>query len=89
MISYMIAFPDTSNTQYQLHCEAVAVLLLYLPLFIEFLELVWDKKDSGSFNHMESNVYHGLQDIPTLTKLAMLVLYAQSISHPYMWQVRS
>ena len=63
------------------------MLLLYLPLFIEFLELVRDKKDSRSFNHMEFNVYHGLQDIPTLTELAVLVLYMQSISHPYMRQV--
>ena len=42
-ISYMISFPDTSNTQYQSHCKAAVVLLLYLPLFIEFLELVQDK----------------------------------------------
>ena len=87
-IGYIIPFLDTSNTQYQSHCEAAAVLLLYLLLFIEFLELVWDKKDSGSFNHMESNAYCSLQDIPTLTELAMPVLYAQSISHPYIWQVR-
>ena len=83
-IGYMTSFPDTSNTCYQSHCKVAAVLLLYLPLFIEFLELVCDKKDSRSFNHMEFNVYRGLQDIPTLTELAVLVLYAQSISHPYM-----
>jgi hypothetical protein len=88
MVGYMISFPDTSNTRYQSHCEAAAVLLVYLPLLIEFLELVRDKKDSGSFNHMESNVYRGLQDISTQTELCILVLYAQSISHPYMRQVR-
>ena len=88
-IGYMISFPDTSNTRYQSHCEAAAVLLLYLPLFIKFLELVHDEKDSGSFNYMEFNVYHGLQDILTLTELAVLVLYTQSISHLYMRQVRS
>ena len=87
-IGYMMSFPDTSNTCYQLHCKAAAVLLLYLPLFIKFLELVCDKKDSRSFNHMEFNVYCRLQDIPTLTELAVLVLYTQSISHPYMRQVR-
>ena len=84
----MILFPDTSNMWYQSHCKAGAVILLYFPLFTEFLELGWDKNDSWSFYHLESNVYHGLWDIPTLMELAILVLYAQSISQPYMQQVR-
>ena len=88
VIGYMIRFPDTSNTRYQSHCEAAAVLLVYLPLFVEFLELVRDKKETGTFNHMEQNVYKALHDIPTLTELCVLVLYAQAISHPYMRQVR-
>jgi hypothetical protein len=33
-------------------------------------------------------VYEGLQDVPTLTELAVLTLYAQAICHPYMWVVR-
>jgi hypothetical protein len=88
VIGYMIRFPDTSNTRYQSHCEAAAVLLVYLPLFLEFLELVRNKKETGTFNHMEQNVYKALRDIPTLTELCVLVLYAQAISHPYMRQVR-
>ena len=82
VIGYMICFPDTSNTRYQSHCEAAAVLVVYLPLFLEFLELVRNKKETGTFNHMEQNVYKALRDIATLTELCVLVLYAQAISHP-------
>jgi len=37
---------------------------------------------------MEQNVYLGLHDVPTLTELAVLALYGQSISHPYLRQIR-
>ncbi|KAI0027124.1 hypothetical protein K488DRAFT_30531, partial [Vararia minispora EC-137] len=70
------------------HCTAATTLLLHLPYFIQFLELVRDKKDNMTLNNMESNVYTGLTDIPTLTELAVLALYAQSISHPYARVVR-
>ena len=87
MVGYMISFPDTSNTCYQSHCEEAEVLIIYLPLFLEFFELVQDKKDSGAFNHMEANVYHALKDTPMITELCILVLYLQSVSCPYMQQV--
>ena len=35
-------FPDTSNTWFQCFCDAAAVLLLYLPYFILFLEFICD-----------------------------------------------
>ncbi|KAI0066539.1 hypothetical protein BV25DRAFT_1868215 [Artomyces pyxidatus] len=63
------------------HCEAAAELLVHLDLYIDFLDLVRDKKDTRTFNHMENNVYKALHDIPTLTELA-------SISHPYMRTIR-
>ena len=47
----------------------------------------WEKKESGSFNHMEKNVYKVLQDTPTITELCVLTLYAQLVSHPYMMAV--
>ena len=37
---------------------------------------------------MEKNLYNALKDTATLTELAVLALYAQSISHPYMRQIR-
>ena len=83
-LGYMIKFPNTSNTQFQSHCMATAILILYLPYFLEFLLLVHNKKENRSFNHMEQNVFEGLKDIPTLTELCILALYSQAISHPYM-----
>jgi hypothetical protein len=53
------------------------------------LELVQDKKESGTFNHMKQNIYKALYDIPTLTELAALSLYSQSICIIYMKQVCS
>lgn len=48
---------------------------------------VQDKKEKRNFNHMENNVYLGFHNVPTLTELAVLSLYSQAISHPYLWQV--
>jgi hypothetical protein len=47
------------------------------------MEWIKDGKDRPGFTNMEQNVYCGLQDIPTLTELAVLALYAQAVSHPY------
>ncbi|KAI0367582.1 hypothetical protein BV20DRAFT_949876 [Pilatotrama ljubarskyi] len=83
-----VHFPDTSNTRYQSHCEAAAELLVHLDLYIEFLAFVRDKKTKRTFNNLENNVYRALHDIPTLTELCALTLYSQSVSHPYLRQVR-
>lgn len=87
-LGYLISFPDTSNTRYQSHCEASLALLLHRKLYLKFLEQVRDKKEKRRFNHMEFNVYNGMQDIPTLTEMAVLSLYGQAISHPYLRQIR-
>ena len=39
------------------YCQAACALIRHLPLYISFLEMIRDKKDSGLFNHMEQNVY--------------------------------
>ena len=88
-LGYQVPFPDTSNIRYHSHCNAASELLVHLPLYKEFLELVRDKKESGTFNYMEQNIYKALYDIPTLTELAALSLYSQSICIIYMKQVRS
>ena len=88
-LGYSIRFPDTSNTRYQSHCCAASVLVVHRHLILSFLDLVRLKKESGTFNHMENNVYRGLQDIPTLIELCVLVLYSQSVSHCYMRQIRA
>lgn len=87
-VGYMIRFPDTSNTRYQSHCEAAAELLVRLHFYRDYLEVVRDLKESGTWTNIEKNVYDGLHDIPTLTELAVLVLYSQAVSHPYMRLVR-
>jgi len=83
-----ITFPDTSNNRYGTYCEAAGVLLLYCDKFLEFLEFVKDSKKKCVFTNMEKNLYNALKDPATLTELAVLALYAQAISHPYMRQIR-
>ncbi|KAI0719373.1 hypothetical protein C8T65DRAFT_569375, partial [Cerioporus squamosus] len=83
-----LRFPDTSNTRYQSHCAAAAELLTHLPHYIRFLELVRDKKTKPGFTNIEENVYKGLRDPATLTELAVLALYGEAITHPYMRVVR-
>ncbi|OSC96596.1 hypothetical protein PYCCODRAFT_1378837 [Trametes coccinea BRFM310] len=87
-IGELFTFPDTSNTRFGSNGDAASVLLTYLPLMCDFLEQVRDRKISGKWNHLEQNVYKGLQDPATLTELCVLSLYSQAISHPYMREVR-
>ncbi|KAL7282534.1 hypothetical protein ACG7TL_004005 [Trametes sanguinea] len=87
-LGFQFSFPDTSNTRYQSYCEAAGELLVHLPHYRDFLDIVRDKKDSGRFNHLEHNVWQGLQDLPTLTELCVLALYGQAISHPYIREAR-
>ncbi|TFY75731.1 hypothetical protein EWM64_g8282 [Hericium alpestre] len=88
VLGYMVQFPDTSNTRFGSHCDAASELLVHLEIFIDFLNLIRDAKDKGLFTHMELNVYNALHDPSTLSELAALSLYSQTISHPYMGFVR-
>jgi hypothetical protein len=83
-LGYLITFPDTSNIRYHSRAHAATKVILHRSLYIEFLELVYDKKESGSFTNMESNLYKALQDIPTLTELAVLTFYFISVCLPYL-----
>jgi hypothetical protein len=38
---------------------------------------------------MEQNLWNALHCTATLTEFAVLALYAQAISHPYMWEICS
>jgi hypothetical protein len=87
-LGYTLRFPDTSNTRYQSHCDAAGVILVHYDLLLDFLDVIRFKKDSGSFNHLEQNVFVGLADSATLTELCVLVLYSEAISQPYMRRVR-
>ena len=82
-------FPDTSNTRFQSHCEAAGVLLLHHQSILKYLTFIKDNKANNRFSHMEKNLWDALQCSATLTELAVLALYAQSVSHPYMGAIRS
>jgi hypothetical protein len=47
-----------------------------------------DRKGSRLFTNVEKNVYDGLMDPATNTELLVLAAYGQSISRPYLAQVR-
>jgi hypothetical protein len=81
-------FPDTNNTRYQSHCAAAAELITRLNLYLDYLNWIKDGKGRSGFTNLEKNVFEGLQDVSTQTELAVLTIYAQAISHPYMRKVR-
>ncbi|KAI0073103.1 hypothetical protein K474DRAFT_1650010 [Panus rudis PR-1116 ss-1] len=87
-LGYRINFPDASNIRFQSHTTGAGELLVNRELYINFLDVAAHRKDSPGLNHMEANVLAALQDIPTLTELAVLALYGQAMSHPYMRTVR-
>ena len=77
-------FPDTSNTQFQSHCLALAALIMDHEHFIAYLEYAKLRKDKVRFSHMEQNLWKALHDIPICTEFAVMALYSQAVSHPYM-----
>lgn len=88
VLGYSVKFPDTSNTRYGSHCDAAAELLRHLPIYIRFLEFVRDRKEKQVFTNVEQNIWRGLHCSATLTELAVLASYGQTISIPYMAFVR-
>jgi hypothetical protein len=82
-------FPDTSNNRFQSYCYASAALLLYLEFFQQFLEHLRITKQNGKLNHMESNLWKALHDSATLSELAILALYGEAVSYPYVKAIRS
>jgi hypothetical protein len=82
-------FPDTSNNRFQSYCYAAAALLLYLQFFRQFLEHLQTTKQNGKLNHMESNLWKALHDPATLSELAILALYGEAVSYPYVKAIRS
>ncbi|KAJ3842432.1 hypothetical protein F5878DRAFT_529862 [Lentinula raphanica] len=85
---FTIEFPDTSNSRFQSHAQASAILITYLDFFLGFLDLIEDNKTSRQLNHLEKNVRCGLQCNKTRHELAAITLYHQTISVPYMREIR-
>jgi hypothetical protein len=83
-LGYTVSCPDTSNTRFQSHCDCAIFIILYLPQILAFMIHIMYGKTKIGLNHLELNILMGLKDIPTLTELAVLALYALSVSFPYM-----
>jgi hypothetical protein len=88
-VNIQFTFPDTSNNRFQSYCYAAAALLLYLQFFREFLEHLRITKQNGRLNHMEANLWKALHDSATLSELAILALYGEAISYPYVKAIRT
>ena len=82
-------FPDTSNNRFQSYCDAAAALILYSDVFIDFLEHLRINKQNSQLNHMEKNLWSALHCISTTTELAVLAIYAEAVSYPYMKAIRA
>ena len=82
-------FPDTSNNRFQSYCDAAAALILYGDEFKDFLESLRINKQKPTLNHMESNLWKALHCTSTITELAVLAIYAETISYPYMKAIRT
>ena len=84
-----ITFPDTSNVRYQCYGDAAAEIIQHPNLYIDFIRHHGMKKKGAiGLNHMESNILKGLMDPATMTEMAVLALYHESVSKPYAMQVR-
>ena len=84
-----ISFPDTSNVRYQCYGDAAAEIIRHPDLYIDFVNQHGMKKKGGAGpNHMERNILKGLVDPPTMTEMAVLALYHESVSKPYAMEVR-
>ena len=82
-------FPDTSNNRFQSYCNAAAALILYGDEFKDFLESLRINKQNPALNHMESNLWKALHCTSTVTELAVLAIYAEAVSYPYMKAIRT
>ncbi|KAJ3813876.1 hypothetical protein F5876DRAFT_73497 [Lentinula aff. lateritia] len=87
-LGFNLAFPDMSNTHFQSHAEACALIITHMDLFIKFLTYVQHNKGTGKLNHMEQNVLAGLNDPPTCQEFCVITLYWLAISIPYMREIR-
>ncbi|KAJ1309410.1 hypothetical protein OPQ81_006187 [Rhizoctonia solani] len=86
---YSSWFADISNTRFGSYCDAAMMLILHLEKYKQLVRIICLAKSTPGFTNIESNVLKGLEDIPTLTELVVLVLYAQAIGRPYIKYVRS
>ncbi|KAJ1299347.1 hypothetical protein OPQ81_002682 [Rhizoctonia solani] len=71
---YSSRFADISNTRFGSYCDAAMMLILHLEKYKQLVRIICLAKLTPGFTNIESNVLKGLEDIPTLTELVVLVL---------------
>src|SRR6266566_3622664 len=87
-VGVQFTFPSTSNNRFGSNCDASAMLILHRHHFIAFLDCLWENKQSSKFNHMEKNFWKAMHCTATQTELAVIAIYGEAISYPYMKSVR-
>ena len=83
-VSVPFTFPDTLNNQFRSYCDAAAALILNGEEFKLFLEGLCINKQNSTLNHMETNLWNALHCSSTATELAVMAIYAECVSYPYM-----
>ncbi|PBK83047.1 hypothetical protein ARMGADRAFT_1048525 [Armillaria gallica] len=68
-MGFTLCFPDTSNTCFQSHAEACAIIITYLDLILQFLSY--------------RNVKYGYKDNATQHEFVVITIYYQAIGVPY------
>jgi hypothetical protein len=81
-------FPDTSNVRFNTYAEGAGELLKYLDFYLEFLDLLKWRKNRPGWTNIKLNLNSALHNNPTLTELAVMVAYAQAITHSYLQLVQ-
>ncbi|KAM5534240.1 hypothetical protein V8D89_012147, partial [Ganoderma adspersum] len=74
-------FPEALAVQnISIQAADTSVLVAYLDLFLELLDVVVNRKDGGEATNLERNVRVGLTDDPTLAELCVMPLHSQAVS---------
>ncbi|EDR06457.1 uncharacterized protein LACBIDRAFT_300154 [Laccaria bicolor S238N-H82] len=64
-VGYHIPYPNVTNTRYNLHGEAAAILIVYHNHFMKFMEFMCDVKDKPALTNIEKHFLSALKDVPT------------------------
>lgn len=83
-----MTFPGTSNNRFGSNCNASTVLTMKRQGFIDYMDYALKKKSAAKRTNMEENFVKALNDVPTRTEFAVLAIYAQAVSYPYMQTIR-
>ncbi|KAL5476557.1 hypothetical protein ACEPAI_3237 [Sanghuangporus weigelae] len=81
-------FPNTSSTRYSSYLEAAAEVITNRCMYITYMERVRALRENSRRNNLETNILRALNDVPTLTEIAVLALYREAVSISYIKAVR-